>query len=83
MQKTLEKHDIFISKRYLGTTRCHDGTQNFLKQKFDTLALKWRVARIFLISTTQIISKNKRTPNKLSGLYYYIFFRYVNANENL
>ena len=31
-QKTLEKHEIFILMRYLGTRRCHDGTQNFLKK---------------------------------------------------
>ena len=50
MRKTLEKHDIFILRRYLGTTRCHDGTQNFLKRKFDTSALKWRVTRAFWIA---------------------------------
>ena len=69
MWKTLEKHDIFILRRYLGTTRCHDGTQNFLKRKFDTSALKWHVARVFWIIRTKIISKNKRTPLKVSGLY--------------
>ena len=68
MRKTLEKHDIFL-RRYLGTTRCHDGTQNFLKRKFDTSALKWRVTRVCWIAKTEIISKNKRTPKK--------FFRVV------
>ena len=70
MRKTLEKHDIFILRRYLGTTRCHDGTQNFLKRKFDTSALKWRVTRVFWIARTEIISKNKRTPHKVTGLYF-------------
>ena len=70
MRKTLEKHDIFILRRYLGTTRCHDGTQNFLKRKFDTSAFKWRVTRVFCIVRTEIISKNKRTSNKVSWLYF-------------
>ena len=48
MRKTLEKHDISILEHYLGSRRFHDGTQNFLKRKFDTLALKWRVTRVFL-----------------------------------
>ena len=69
MRKTLKKRDIFILRRYLGTTRGHDGTQMFFKRKFDTSALKWRVARIFWIARTEIISKNKRTPNKVTGLY--------------
>ena len=69
MRKTLEKHDIFILRRYLGTIRCHDGTQNFLKRKFDTSALKRRVARVFWIARTELIPQNKRTPNKVSGLY--------------
>ena len=72
MRKTLEKHDIFILGRYLGTTGCHDGTQNFLKIKFDTSALKWRVARVFGTARTEITSKNKRTPHKVSGLYHLI-----------
>ena len=69
MLKTLEKRDIFILRRYLGTTRCHNDTQNFLKRKFDTSALKWRVTRVCWIAKTEIISKNKRTPKK--------FFRVV------
>ena len=40
MRKTIEKHDILILRRYLGTTMCHDGTQNCFKKKFDTSALK-------------------------------------------
>ena len=39
MRKTLEKHDILILRCYFGTTRCHDGTQDFLKKTFDTSAL--------------------------------------------
>ena len=70
MRKTLEKHDIFILRRYLGTTRGHDGTQKFFKKKFDTSALKWRLARIFWIARTWISSKNKRTPNKVTWLYF-------------
>ena len=41
----------------------------FSQEKFDTSALKWRVARVFWIARTEIISKNKRTPLKVSGLY--------------
>ena len=69
MRQTLKKRDIFILGRYLGTTKNQDGTQNFFKWKFDTSVSKWRVACIFWIARTEIISKNKRLPNEVSGLY--------------
>ena len=47
MRKTLKKREMFILRRYLGTARGEDGTQNFIKWKFDTSASKWRVAHIF------------------------------------
>ena len=62
MRKTLEKHDIFILRRYLGTTRCHDGTQTFIKRKFDTSTLKWRVAEY---STPLLCPKYGKTSNTL------------------
>ena len=71
MRKTLEKHDIFILRRYLGTTRCHDGTQNFLliMRKFDTSTLKLRVTRVFWIAKLKqkLFRKTKGRQKKSQG----------------
>ena len=69
------KHDIFILMRYLGTRRCHDGSQNFLKRKFETsAALKWRVTRVFWIGGTKIIQKKQKDAKiKAPGLYIFLW----------
>ena len=47
----------------------HDGTQNFIIEKYGILAFKWRVLSIFSISGSKVIPKNKRTLVKCPGLY--------------
>ena len=47
----------FDNSMYLDTTRCHDGTQTFLKRKFDTSALKWRVTRFFWKARKKLFRK--------------------------
>ena len=47
----------------------HDGTQNFMIEKYGVLAFKWRVVNIFCIPRSKVISKNKRVMVKLTELY--------------
>jgi len=69
MRKTLKKRDIFILRRYLGTTRGQDGTQNFFKWSL-ILQLQNDVSHVFFgLLEHKFTLKNKRTPNKVTGLY--------------
>ena len=38
----------------------HDGTQNFMIEKYGVLAFKWRVVSIFGIPRSKVISENQK-----------------------
>ena len=63
------KNKHFYFEILLGYHKVSWWYPNFLKRKFDTSALKWRVTRVFWIIGTKIIWKNKRTPKKVPELY--------------
>ena len=47
VRKTFEKHDIFLLRCSLGTTRGHDGAQNFFRRKSDTSEAENDVSHVF------------------------------------
>ena len=68
MRETLEKSGIFILRRYLGTTRGHDGTQKFFKRKFDTSAAENDVSHVFFgLLERKLFRKRKGRQIKLQG----------------
>ena len=62
------KTEIFYFKTISHMMGYHDGTQNFIIDKYGILAFKWRVLSVFSITGSKVIPKNKRTLVKCPGL---------------
>ena len=48
----------------------HDGTQNFTIRKYDVLAFKWRVLRIFSIPGSKVIPKKQKDAGEMPRVVF-------------
>ena len=65
MRKISIKMHFFYFRAISYVMGYHDGTQNFIIEKYGILAFKWRVLSIFSISGSKVIPKNKRMQKEL------------------
>ena len=60
MWKLCIKMELFVCRSNFAYDGYHDGTQNFMIEKYGILAFKWRVVSIFCIPRSKVISKKQK-----------------------
>ena len=60
MRKLCVKMEFVVFKAIFHVMGYHDGTQNFMIEKYGILAFKWRVVSIFGIPGSKVISKKQK-----------------------
>ena len=59
------KIESFVFKAVFHVIWYHDGTQNFIIEKYGILAFKWRVLSIFSISGSKVIQKKQKDAGEM------------------